>query len=214
MVDSRDRLVERIAAHGTPVRPLGSPLTSAILWLVCIGIGLTLIAAVVGNVPMLLERLKDPAFMPAWSASALAGVLATIAAFQLSRPDRSWYWAMLPWPAVVGWLSFTGYSCFQNWIVKGPDGFLLGESAMCFAFVLMLGGALGAALLLTLRRSYPGHVRWFVVTLGIATASIAAAALPLFHAIDATYLDLAAHVTATALVILFLRQGPARALEN
>jgi hypothetical protein len=179
-----------------------------------IGIGVAAIAAIVGNIPMFLDRLKDPQFLPAWSASGLAGVLATIAAFQLSRPDRAWYWAVLPWPAVVGWLGFTGYSCFQNWVVKGPDGFLIGETAMCFAFVLMLGGSLGATLALALRRSYPGHAHLFIATLGVATASIAAAALPLFHTVDATYLDLAAHVTATALVILFLRQGPARGLES
>jgi hypothetical protein len=214
MVESRDRLIERLADHAAPVRPLAPPLVAALLWLVGIGIGLTVIAALVGTVSVFLDRLGDPQFLPAWSASGAAGVLATIAAFQLSRPDRPWYWAALPWPAVGAWLWFTGYSCFQNWIVKGPDGFLLGESAMCFAFVLMLGGALGAALVLALRRSYPGHLRLFVVTLGVATASIAAAALPLFHSVDATYLDLAAHVAATALVVLFLREGPARALAR
>lgn len=213
MVESRDRLIERIAKHGVPVRPLGPPVLSALLWLLGIAFAVTVAATLVGTVSVFVDRLSDPEFLPAWVASGAAGVLATIAAFELSRPDRSWHWALLPWPAVAAWLSFTGYSCFRNWIVKGPDGFLLGESAMCFAFVLMLGGALGAALMFALRRSYPGHLRWFVATLGIATASIAAAALPLFHSVDATYLDLAAHVSATALVILFLTRGPARSLE-
>ncbi len=214
MVESRDRLIERIAAHGVPVRPLGPPLTAALLWLIGISGALAVVAAGVGTLSMFVGRLGDPQFLPTWIASGATGVLATIAAFELSRPDRRWHWALLPWPAVAAWLWYTGYSCFQSWIVKGPDGFLPGESAMCFAFVLMLGSALGAALLLALRRSYPGHLRWFVVTLGVATASIAATALPLFHSVDATYLDLAAHVAATALVILLLDRGSARTLNT
>lgn len=214
MVESRDRLIERIAKNGAPVRPLGPPVLSALMWLGGIAIVVTLVATLMGTLSLFFDRLDDQRFLWAWIASGAAGVLATIAAFELSRPDRSWRWALLPWPAVAAWLWYTGYTCFRNWIVKGPDGFLLGESAMCFAFVLTLGFTLGAALMFALRRSYPGHLRWFVATLGIATASIAAAALPLFHSVDATYLDLAAHVSATALVILFLSRGPARTLET
>ena len=214
MVESTDRLIERIAAHGTPVRPLGSPLTAALLWVLGVSIVVVLVATAFGTLSGFIVRVADSQFLPAWIASGAAGVLATIAAFELSRPDRQVYWALLPWPAVAAWLWYTGYSCFQSWIVKGPNGFLPGESAMCFAFVLMLGGGLGATLIFALRRSYPAHLNWFVVTLGVATASIAAAVLPLFHSVDATYLDLAAHVLATALVILFLGQGPARALET
>lgn len=214
MVDSRDRLIERIAAHGTPVRPLGSPLTAALVWVFGVSTVVALAATAFGTFSGFLDRLNDIQFLPAWIASGAAGVLATIAAFELSRPDRRWYWALLPWPAVAAWLWYTGFSCFQSWIVKGPNGFLPGESAMCFAFVLVLGGSLGATLMFALRRSYPVHLNWFVATLGVATASIAAAALPLFHSVDATYLDLAAHVSATVLVILFLGQGPARALDS
>ena len=214
MVESRDRLIERIAAHASPVRPLGSPLIAALLWVFGVSVGVTIAATVFGTLSGFIIRLDDSQFLPAWVASGAAGVLATIAAFELSRPDRRWYWALLPWPAVAAWLWYTGSSCFQSWIVKGPNGFIPGESATCFAFILILGGSLGATLMFALRRSYPVHLNWFVATLGVATASVAAAALPLFHRVDATYLDLAAHVSATILVIVFLSRGPARAFET
>ncbi|MEQ1755900.1 MAG: NrsF family protein [Micropepsaceae bacterium] len=210
MAESTNRLIDRLAEHAKPVHRLARPLRVAFLWLLSISAVLWVAAELFGGIDAFTERLNDTNFAMAWGASVAAGVLATIAAFYLSRPDRPWFWAIVPWPAVAAWLAFTGYNCFQSWIVSGPNGLSLGESAMCFGFVLTLGGSLGALFVLGLRRSYPGHFRLFVITVGLATASIAAAALPLFHRVDATYLDLAAHVAATALVILLVREGPAR----
>ena len=208
-MESRDKLIERLAANATAVRPMMAPLPGALSWLLCVTTILALMAWTLGNVDQFLSKLAEQQFLLSWIASAVTAVLSTLAAFQLSRPDRSWHWGVLPWPAVAAWLSLTGYSCIQNWAAYGTNGFDPGVSAMCFAFVLLLGGGLGTTLALALKRGFPGHLNLFIATMGLATASTAAVALPLFHSADATYLDLVAHIAATGFIILLLNRGSA-----
>jgi Negative regulator of sigma F len=106
-----DALVERAA----PVRRLRAPLVRACLWLGFAGIVLALLAAVHGVRTDLVEHLRQPVFIVSLVAALATGILAAIAAFIISLPDR-----LLPAPAVAIWLSTIGYGCLSDWVSMDP----------------------------------------------------------------------------------------------
>jgi hypothetical protein len=162
----------------------------AACWLLLAAVVLTLLAINQGIRPDLVERLREPTFATGLAASLLTGVLAAIAAFLVSLPDRSRLWLLLPMPALVLWLSNIGYQCLVQWIDIGPDGVSLGEAARCFATLVLTSLPLSLAMLVMLR--YAAPLRPTAVTLmgSLAVAAITATALSLFHTIDATVMIL------------------------
>src|SRR5713101_5381432 len=113
-------LIEALAANATPVRRLRPPLARAMLWLSFAAVILVLLAVSHGARPDLAQRLQQPMFVVSIVASLFTGVLAAIAAFLVSLPDRSRGWLLLPMPALVLWLSNVGYQCLVQWIDIGP----------------------------------------------------------------------------------------------
>ena len=73
------------------------------------------------------------------AAAALTGVLAVLAAFQLSFPDRDRRWALLPLPALALWLGDLGWGCLQGFARLGAEGLRLTTSFPCLAFILGFG---------------------------------------------------------------------------
>lgn len=90
-----------------------------------------------GVPPNLLQRLQESTFAIGLAGSLSTGILAAIAAFFVSLPDRSRWWSRLPAPTLVIWLSSIGYQCLANWVAVGPDGMQLGETASCFATLVL-----------------------------------------------------------------------------
>ena len=84
-------------------------------------------------------------------------VRTVIAAFYLSLPDRSLRWALLPLPTLLLWLGSSGYSCWRQWIVHGPDGWGVGEGLDCFLWIVAFGVPLAIALFLPLRQALTGR---------------------------------------------------------
>ncbi len=183
-------LIATLAGNLKPVRRLRSPVARAAGWLVLAALVLALLTISQGIRPDLAQRLHDPAFAVSIAASLLTAVLAAIAAFQLSLPDRSRRWLLLPLPALVVWLSNIGYQCMTQWISIGPQGLTLGEAARCFATLVLSGLPLSLALLIMLRYAAPLRPSAVALTASLAVAGITATALSLFHAIDATALIL------------------------
>jgi hypothetical protein len=183
-------LIASLAANATPVRRLRPPVMRAACWLLLAAVVLTLLAINQGIRPDLVERLREPTFATGLAASLLTGVLAAIATFLVSLPDRSRLWLLLPMPALVLWLSNIGYQCLIQWIDIGPDGVSLGEAARCFATLVLTSVPLSLAMLVMLR--YAAPLRPTAVTLmgSLAVAAITATALSLFHTIDATVMIL------------------------
>src|ERR687898_117258 len=126
-----------ISTHATPVRRLRPPLLRAGLWLLAAGLLLVLLAWLYGPRPDLAERLRQPTFAAALAGSLLTGVLAAVAAFHLSLPDRSRLWLLVPAPAVVLWASTIGYGCLTNWVSIGPGGVTIGTTLACFATLVL-----------------------------------------------------------------------------
>ena len=202
-------LINSLAASATPVRRLRPPLTRAALWMLVALAVLVLLAVSQGIRTDLLERLQDPVFAIGLAATLLTGVLATIAAFMVSLPDRSRFWLALPVPAFIVWLSTIGYQCLTNWVSVDPDGISAGETARCFATLALTSLPLSLVLGTMLRHAAPLWPAATALTGSLAVAAMTATALSLFHEIDATVMILAWNVgTAVLFVGLGALVGP------
>jgi hypothetical protein len=190
-----------LCAAAKPVRRLRPPLVRAALWLLLAGLVLVALAALLGTRPDLALRLREPTFLGALAGALLTGVLAAVAAFHLSLPDRSRLWLLLPLPALVLWVSTIGYGCLTDWVSIGPDGIRLGTTLECFTTLLIASVPTSAILLIMLRhtaRLYPTTVAMMG---GLASAGIAATALSLFHEFDATVMVLVWNLGVAALIV-------------
>jgi hypothetical protein len=183
-------LIASLAANATPVRRLRPPVMRAACWLLLAAVVLTLLAVNQGIRPDLVQRLQEPAFAVSMAASLLTGVLAAIAAFLVSLPDRSRLWLLLPVPALILWLSNIGYQCLTQWAAIGPDGMSFGEAARCFATLALTSLPLSLAMLVMLRYAAPLRPTAATFMGSLAVAAITATALSLFHVIDATVMIL------------------------
>ena len=183
-------LIESLATSVTPVRRLRPPLIRAGCWVLIALVILGLLAISEGIRPDLPLRLRHAGFAIGIGTSLLTGMCAAVAAFMLSLPDRSRLWLLLPAPALLAWLSTIGYQCLMDWIALDPSGIRLGETARCFATLVLTGLPLSLTMLVMLR--YAGPLRPTATTLtgSLAVAAITATALSLFHQLDATVMIL------------------------
>ena len=194
-------LIDMLCADAKPVRRLRPPLVRAALWLLFAGLVLVVLAVLLGTRPDLAERLRQPTFVGALASALLTGVLAAVAAFYLSLPDRSRLWLLLPVPALLLWISTIGYGCLTDWVSIEPGGVRLGTTLECFATLALASLPLSLALLVMLRhaaRLYPTTV---AMRGGLASAGIAATALSLFHELDASVMVLLWNLGAAALIV-------------
>jgi hypothetical protein len=196
-------LISSLAADATAVRRLRPPLTRASIWLLLAAFILALLAISHGLRPDLAQRLTETAFVVSMAASLLTGVLAAVAAFLVSLPDRSRLWLLLPAPALAAWLLTIGYQCLTNWVAIGPDGIRLGEAANCFATLVLTSMPLSLAMLVMLRYAAPLRPTTVTLSGGLAVAGITAAALSLFHDLDATVMILVWNLGMAALIVGF-----------
>ncbi|MGY4475382.1 NrsF family protein [Bradyrhizobium sp. USDA 3364] len=179
-------LIAALARDLQPVKRLRPPIVRATCWLVLASLVLILLAVSQGIRQDLVLRLHDPIFALSMVSSLLTGALAAIAAFQASLPDRPRRWLLLPLPALVVWLSNIGYQCLTQWIGVGPEGIVPGEAARCFATLVLTSLPLSLTMLVMLRYAAPLRPTAATLMGSLAVAAIAASALSLFHAIDAT----------------------------
>ncbi|MGH8255822.1 MAG: NrsF family protein, partial [Steroidobacteraceae bacterium] len=196
-------LIDALATDLTPVRRLRPPLVRTAGWLLLAALVLALLAAAQGIRPDLAQRLHEPIFVTNIGATLATGILAAAAAFIVSLPGRSRWWLLLPAPTLIAWLATIGYQCLTRWVSLDASGITLGETARCFATLVLTGLPLSLALLIMLR--YAAPLRPTAVTLigGLAVAGITATALTLFHDMDATVMILIWNL-GTALLIIGL----------
>jgi hypothetical protein len=194
-------LIDMLCADAKPVRRLRPPLVRAAVWLLFAGLVLVALAMLLGTRPDLAERLRQPTFVGALAGALLTGVLAAVAAFYLSLPDRSRLWLLLPVPALLLWISTIGYGCLTDWVRIGPDGVRLGTTLECLTTLLIASVPTAAVLLVMLRytaRLYPTTVAMMG---GLASGGIAATALSLFHELDASVMVLLWNVGTAVLIV-------------
>jgi hypothetical protein len=139
-------LIEALAANATPIRRLRPPIVRATLWLSVAAVILVLLAVSHGSRPDLAQRLLQPTFVASILASLATGILAAVASFLVSLPDRSRGWLLLPLPALLVWISTIGYGCLTDWVGVDAGSLHMGEAARCFATLAALLVGLGAVL--------------------------------------------------------------------
>lgn len=194
-------LIDTLVKCATPVRRLRSPAARALLWAAFAGLVLLLLAIGHGLRVDLAERLREPAFVASVAAALATAILAAVAAFTISLPDRSRWWLLLPAPTLAIWFATIGYGCFADWVSIGPDGVHLGEAVGCFSLLLITSVPLSVALMVMLR--YAALLRSGAVTMmgGLAVAAFTATALSLLHDHNATAMVLVWNFGTVALII-------------
>ncbi len=195
------QLISLLATSAKPVRRLRPPLVRATFWLSLAALVFALLAVGHGVRQDFAQRIAQPIFAIGLAAALVTGVLAAIAAFFISLPDRSRAWGVLPVPALLVWVSTVSYGCLTQWVDIGPDGMRIGEAARCFATLILTSLPLSLGLFLMLR-----HAAWLrptAVTLtgGLAVAAMTATALTLFHDLDATVMVLLWNLGVAAMIV-------------
>jgi len=211
---SHDRLIGALAAGLQPVRPLWPPVLRALVWL-------ALVAALAGGLAMfanlaaMWQRIAaTPDMWLAILGSIATAATAALAAFELSLPDRSRAWALLPLPAFALWLGASGLGCLRAYILPGTHVATMGETRDCLVFIVGLSVPLSAVLILMLQRACSLAPGLTATMAGLASAAAAATLLNFFHPYDAAATDLVVHLVAVGIVVLALRAVGSRALEN
>jgi len=179
-------LIESLVANAAPVRRLRPPVARAAGWLLFAALMLALLAVSHDVRPDLALRLRQPEFVIGVAASLATGVLAAIASFLLSIPDRSRAWLLLPLPALFVWVSTLGYGCLINWVSLQPGSVPFGEEAGCFALLVLTGVPLSLAMLIMLRHAALLAPTRVAISGGLAVAAVTATALSIFHDHDAS----------------------------
>jgi hypothetical protein len=194
-------LISLLAANATPVRRLRPPLTRVAIWLLFAACILSLLAVGQGVRSDIAERMEQPVFVVGIASSLLTGVLAAIASFMASLPDRSRLWSLLPVPALGMWMSTIGYGCLTNWVSIGPNGMLLGETVRCFVTLVLTSVPLSLAMVVMLRYAALLRPTDVIITGSLAVSAITAMALSLFHSLDATIMILIWNLGTAVLIV-------------
>lgn len=197
-------LIDSLVADARPVRRLRAPVLRAVGWLLFAALILAFIAIARGVRPDLADKLGQPVFAVGVGAALLTGTLAAVAAFVTSVPGRSRRWLLLPLPALAVWMTTIGYGCLTDWVRIGPEGISPGETLRCFATLALAGTPLSLLMLAMLRhvaRLAPAPV---AMTASLAVAALSAAALSMFHPIDASAMIL---MWNAGLAMLFIVAG-------
>jgi hypothetical protein len=200
-------LIDQLTANAIPVRRLRRPTWRALGWLAVAAVLIAAITAAVGIRPGLLLQFRDPMFALGRAAALATALTAALATFQLSVPDRSPWWLVLPLPFAALWLGAMGYGCIADWLVEGPAGLQLGHGADCFRTILLTSLPLGALLFVMVRHAGPVRPIATALTGGLALAAVAEGGMTLYHDVDATLMDILSHLFAIAVVVALSTSG-------
>ncbi|MBY0511643.1 MAG: DUF1109 domain-containing protein [Rhodospirillaceae bacterium] len=196
-------LIESLAANVRPVKRMGSPIWRGLRWSLLAVAVLVLLTLSQGIRPDIAVKMQDYTFVARLGGAFLTAILAAIAAFMVSLPDRSRLWLLLPLPALLVWMATIGYQCLTRWISLGPNGMEPGETARCFATLVLTGLPLTLAMLLMLRFAAPLQPSAAAMAGGLAVAATTAVAMTLFHVLDASIMVLMWNLgTATLFLVL------------
>jgi hypothetical protein len=213
---STDDLIAKLSGGLTPVARLARPGLRA---LGPIGLATALIALLVllrGSRADLDLRLAEPSYLLQLAGAWLTGAAATLAAFEVSLPDRPRAWLLLPLPSLVLWLSGFGWTCLVHWIEIPAGAPVAADSVRCLETIILASLPLAFLLWRMLARARPlapAPVAWLGA---LAVAAFADSAHLLIHVVQASALVLAINLLPAAVIVafggLFGRRGLAPAV--
>ena len=198
-----DRLIDLLSADVAPVRPLRSPTRRALETLALLAaLGALAILLLPDSNPLAVRGTGEKVQAGMELAAMLAtGTLAVVGAFHLSIPGRSRRWLALPLLSFAAWLMLSGIGCYRDFILRDSAGLELGHSVDCLVFILGASLLLGAPLIWRLSRAAPIDPLPVAALGGLGVAAFSAFLLQFFHPFAVTFLDLAVHLVAIAIVI-------------
>jgi hypothetical protein len=194
------RLIGDLGADLKPVRRLPPPWLRALIWLGAVLILAALLVATRTLLPALGIVGNDPFMLPGAYASLVTAVLAAVAAFELSLPDRSDAWILLPLPPLAVWVALNGLGCLATLAVPGAQTTPF-QFMVCLSLLVAISLPLTIAMIVMLRRTRPLRPLRVGILGGLAASAAAATLLILIHPHDSAVLDLAAHAVAVAVII-------------
>lgn len=199
-----DGLIDTLAADARPVRPLNPPLLRALGWLAAIALLVALCLYFLSDTEQLFARYagREAVMVLEMAAMLATGVLAVVGAFFAAVPGRSRRWLLAPVLPMAAWLLLSGVGCYRNIASDGGLAPAVGHSYDCLIFIVTVSLALGAPLIWMLARARPINPLPVALLGGLGTAALAAFTLQFFHPFAVTFLDLAFHVVAIALVVM------------
>jgi hypothetical protein len=196
-----DQTIAKLVAEMRPVRRIWSPSKRSAIW---ITLALAVLLAIiwrVGGMRGIAKEFTSVTNSIEIVSAVLTGVLALVAAFHLSMPDRSPRWAWLPIPTLVAWVGATCVGCIRMAVEHGV-GVLFGNIGWpCFVFITVVSLPLGIALLLMLRRGAPIEPVRVAMLGGLGVSALAAAALHAFHPLHSGLGDISMHVVAILAIV-------------
>ncbi|MDA8252282.1 MAG: NrsF family protein [Rhodospirillales bacterium] len=196
-----EALIAQLAAGAGPVHRLRPVWQRVALWLALVAMLFAVLLGLHGPRGDLGASLADPRFLMSLGGALATGVLGAFAALLAAQPDRGHGWLLLPLPAAALWLGTIGYGCLTDWVRIAPGGMQLGETARCFATLLLLGVPGSGAMLWLLRRAAPLRLEPALGEGALAVAALTASGLMLLHAIAASALVLLWNFGAVLLLI-------------
>ena len=209
-VNTTPQLIDSLVRDLAPVRRLRRPALRSALWLGLAALVIALAAIVHGLRPDLAAQVAQADFLAPFGLALATGILAALAAFMASLPDRSRWWLLLPVPTLLLWLATLGQQCLTDWVATTPDGGTMpGITAKCFATLVLTGLPLQIGLMAMLRHA--ARLRPYLVTIvgGLAVAALTAAALRWMNEPDATLLVLVWNLAVAGAIVALLRHvGP------
>ncbi|MBS7788530.1 DUF1109 domain-containing protein [Roseococcus sp. SDR] len=195
-----EELITQLSRGLKPVHRLPSPLAMLGLWcLFCAGvIGAALLVS--GLRADFAAWLMDGFDLYHLMSAALVALTAGYAAFQLALPDRDQRWALLPVPAVVGWLVTMGWGCLEDLARLGPEALQLGISLPCLGFIIGLGVPMTVAIVFLTRHAALLRPVPVAALGGLSAAAFASLGLTLVHELNAAVMVLVWHGIAVLVV--------------
>ncbi|HVZ01611.1 MAG TPA: NrsF family protein [Dongiaceae bacterium] len=197
-----DALIAQLAERLEPVRRLRKPWLRAALWSAFATALIALLVALRGFRADIGECMRDPAFLVPLAGAWLTGATAALAAFEVSLPDRSRLWLLLPLPAVALWVVGFAAGCLADWIAIPEGAPVAEESVRCLTTILLATAGLLVVLVPMLRKVRtlrPAATAWIGI---LAVAGFADTAHLLIHPVEASLLVLVINLVPAAAIVL------------
>jgi len=202
-MNTTDLLIDQLAGHARPVRPLGSPLLRMAAWLLFSAAIVAVILSVYGLRDGIETVFAMGPGLLEWLGSLLTAVLAAYATFQVSVPGRSRAWALLPVPALLVWLAAMGWGCLHDAARLGPKALAFEMAAgECAIAIVLTSIPLAAVLLLMVRHAGVVRPHASALLAALSAASLSAASVTLYHEGETALMVLLWHAGAVAVLTL------------
>lgn len=183
-------LIEALVADAKPVRRLPSPMVRLSVWLALSGTYAALVVLAVGVRPDVAARLADMRFVVELGATFITSVLAAAAAFCATCPGRPVWERFAPLPALGVWLWSLGEGCWQSFMLSGGQALALYLDQVCLPSIVLISVVPGVLILIMIQQGAPIAPVSTGALATLAASALAATALRLFHAQDASVMVL------------------------